>query len=387
MNCRISHPTNIIECEIDLPSSKSISNRLLIIQALCKDSFNIINIASSDDTIILEQSLKLHDNSIDVGDAGTAFRFLTAYFSIIEGVSLTLTGSIRLKERPIADLVDALRSLGADIQYLDKEGYAPIKIVGRHLLGGEISIKSNISSQFISALLLIAPTLEEGLTIKMSGEIVSASYIEMTLSIMEHFGVDVSWEGDVMHILPQEYIAKDYLVESDWSAAAFWFQIASLSKSTYIKLNGLTEDSIQGDMRVMEIFSNLGVYSYFKNDSLILERNTSFTFPRSINLLSTPDIYMSLRSTLFAHNIESKLYGLTTLKHKESDRIKSLEIELAKIKSLKRINTYNDHRIAMSLAPLCLRYGEILIQNSSVVSKSYPNFWKDLSKGSFRVSS
>ena len=387
MNCRISHPTNIIECEIDLPSSKSISNRLLIIQALCKDSFNIINIASSDDTIILEQSLKLHDNSIDVGDAGTAFRFLTAYFSIIEGVSLTLTGSIRLKERPIADLVDALRSLGADIQYLDKEGYAPIKIVGRHLLGGEISIKSNISSQFISALLLIAPTLEEGLTIKMSGEIVSASYIEMTLSIMEHFGVDVSWEGDVMHILPQEYIAKDYLVESDWSAAAFWFQIASLSKSTYIKLNGLTEDSIQGDMRVMGIFSNLGVYSYFKNDSLILERNTSFTFPRSINLLSTPDIYMSLRSTLFAHNIESKLYGLTTLKHKESDRIKSLEIELAKIKSLKRINTYNDHRIAMSLAPLCLRYGEILIQNSSVVSKSYPNFWKDLSKGSFRVSS
>ena len=387
MNCRISHPTNIIECEIDLPSSKSISNRLLIIQALCKDSFNIINIASSDDTIILEQSLKLHDNSIDVGDAGTAFRFLTAYFSIIEGVSLTLTGSIRIKERPIADLVDALRSLGADIQYLDKEGYAPIKIVGRHLLGGEISIKSNISSQFISALLLIAPTLEEGLTIKMSGEIVSVSYIEMTLSIMEHFGVDVSWEGDVMHILPQEYIAKDYLVESDWSAAAFWFQIASLSKSTYIKLNGLTEDSIQGDMRVMGIFSNLGVYSYFKNDSLILERNISFTFPRSINLLSTPDIYMSLRSTLFAHNIESKLYGLTTLKHKESDRIKSLEIELAKIKSLKRINTYNDHRIAMSLAPLCLRYGEILIQNSSVVSKSYPNFWKDLSKGSFRVSS
>ena len=387
MNCRITHPTNIIECEIDLPSSKSISNRLLIIQALCKDSFNIINIASSDDTIILEQSLKLHDNSIDVGDAGTAFRFLTAYFSIIEGVSLTLTGSIRLKERPIADLVDALRSLGADIQYLDKEGYAPIKIVGRHLLGGEISIKSNISSQFISALLLIAPTLEEGLTIKMSGGIVSVSYIEMTLSIMEHFGVDVSWEGDVMHILPQEYIAKDYLVESDWSAAAFWFQIASLSKSTYIKLNGLTEDSVQGDMRVMEIFSNLGVYSYFKNDSLILERNTSFTFPRSINLLSTPDIYMSLRSTLFAHNIESKLYGLTTLKHKESDRIKSLEIELAKIKSLKRINTYNDHRIAMSLAPLCLRYGEILIQNSSVVSKSYPNFWKDLSKGSFRVSS
>jgi len=385
MNYKVSHPTKSVECEIDLPSSKSISNRLLIIKALCKEDFEIKNLSDSDDTISLQKVLVNTTEIIDVGAAGTTFRFLTAYLSIREGKECILTGTDRMKERPIIELVGALQSLGAEIKYTEKEGVPPLKITGKDLKGGKITIDGSVSSQFISALLLIAPTLKNGLNLKIEGEIVSKPYIKMTLKLMQEFGGESSWNGNTIEVKPQNYIAKNFEVESDWSAATFWFEIAVLSKSCNIKLNGLSEKSIQGDKKATAIFKKLGVSSVFENNTLILTKNKNINFPKHINLLAIPDLYQPLKCTLFAVNNNPEIRGIQTLMDKETNRIDAVEKELIKLTSSKIIETYKDHRMAMSFAPLSLKFGEIQINNAEVISKSYPNFWKDLEKGGFKI--
>lgn len=384
MNYKISHPSRTINCTIDLPSSKSISNRLLIIQSLCKEDFNIKNISNSNDTKVLKKGLSQENGNINIDDAGSGLRFLTAYLSIKKGKEFTLTGSKRIRERPIKELVEALQSLGADIEYIKKEGFAPLKIRGCKLKSKEIWINSSISSQFISALLLIAPTLEKGLTINMKGSSVSTSYIKMTLELMNLFGIKSDWNKNIITIKPQKYIPKEITVEADWSAASFWFQIACLSKDCKIKLNGLDKKSLQGDIEVLELFSQLGVKSSFVNNSLILEKK-KMQLSKEVNLIKTPDLYQPLKCSLFGLNQHLTIKGTDTLKNKETNRIIAVENELKRVLEKNPIRTYNDHRMAMSFAPLSLVFEEVEIEDIHVVKKSYNNFWKDLQIAGFII--
>ena len=386
MNYKISHPTKVVECEINLPSSKSISNRLLIIQSLCKENFTIENLSDSDDTKHLQRAFLSQENIIDVEHAGTAFRFLTSYLSIQNGQEFILTGSDRMKERPIKELVSILQKMGAKIEYLENEGFPPLKIIGTDLEGGKIEIDGGISSQFITSILLIAPILKDGIQMKINEELVSKPYIEMTLNLMSEFGIESEWTNNIITINHQKYIPKDYTVEADWSAASFWFEMASLSESCNIKLNGLQQNSIQGDKKSIEIFNNLGVDSIFENGKLILTKNQTISPFQTYNLIETPDLYQPLRCTLFSKNIEANFSGIQTLKDKETDRIISVETELNKLNSIKIIDAHKDHRMAMSFAPLCLEFGKLQINDVEVVSKSYPDFWEDLKKAGFIIS-
>ena len=386
MNYKVSHPTKKIFCEIDLPASKSISNRLLIISALCLNKFKIQNLSDSQDTMSLKNAIDSNNRTLDVGAAGTSFRFLTAFLSTLDGLEYILTGSERMKKRPIKELVDSLRKLGAEIEYLGNENFPPLKITGKNLTGGKIQIDGSISSQFISALLLIAPNLKNGIELEIVGGIVSKPYIKMTLSLMKYFGVNYDWEDNIIYVKSQKYIAKDYKVESDWSSASFWYQIASLSENCNIKIRGLDKKSIQGDMRLIDLFNRLGVNSEFIRNNLILTKNNNLNVPKLIDLIDTPDLYQPLRCTIFGLRKSSKFIGLFTLKDKETDRVRSLDKELKKIKSSKIINTYKDHRMAMCFAPLCIVFGELQINNVEVVNKSYQKFWEDLELAGFKIS-
>jgi 3-phosphoshikimate 1-carboxyvinyltransferase len=385
MNYKIHHPTKMVECEIDLPASKSISNRLLIIQALCKQEFEITNLSNSEDTKSLQRALKTTATTINVGAAGTSFRFLTGYLSTLGGARFILTGSNRMKERPIKELVDALLELGVEIKYLEKSGFPPLEILGADITENKVSIDGQISSQFISAILLIAPTLKNGIKLKISRAIVSKPYIIMTLKIMKEFGIPHTWQKDTIEIKPQKYSAKDYNIEADWSAASFWYEIAALSSNCNIRLNGLTENSIQGDRKVIELFKHLGVQTKFKNGSVILTKKEENVISKEINLINTPDLYQPLKCTLFAKNLKTKFLGLQTLKDKETNRIKAVEKELLNLVTTKEITTYKDHRMVMSFAPLCLKYDKLQINDVKVVDKSYPNFWNDITKGGFII--
>jgi len=386
MNYKISHHSKVVNCTIDLPASKSISNRLLIIQSLCEEDFKIKNLSNSDDTLALKKALTSDAKTIDVGAGGASFRFLTSFLATQEGREFIITGTARMKERPIKALVEALQNIGAEIEYVEKEGYPPLRIKGSTMKGGEISIDGGVSSQFISALLLIAPTLKNGLNLKIEGKIVSKPYIEMTLKLMHEFGVESSWNRNTIEVKPQKYIAKDFAVESDWSAAAFWFEIASLAEKCNIKLNGLQQNSIQGDAKASELFESLGVSFIFENNTLILTKNKTIKFPKHINLINSPDMYQPLKCSLFALDLHPEITGLKTLKYKETNRIMAVKNELQKLSSNKIIETYKDHRMAMGFAPLSLKFGELKIQDAEVVSKSYPDFWEDLQKGGFTIS-
>ena len=386
MNYKVSHQTKIVNCEINLPSSKSISNRLLIIRALCKKKFEIENLSTSDDTQNLAKALHSNKKKINVNHAGTSFRFLTSYLAIQENKEYILTGSKRIKERPIKELVSCLRKIGAEIDYIDNKNLPPLKIKGGKIKGGKIEINGNISSQFITSILLIAPTLKNGIELKIKGDLVSRSYIEMTLKLMKEFGIRSNWKNNTILIQPQNYMIKNYTVEADWSAASFWMEIAALSKDCNIHLNGLQKDSIQGDRNCTKIFNKLGVDINYKKNKVILTKNQKIANPKIYNLIETPDLYQPLACTLFAKKIQSKFLGIQTLKDKETDRKLAVDIELEKLNSTNIINTYEDHRMAMSFAPLCLRLGEIQINNIEVVTKSYTNFWNDLKKGSFTIS-
>jgi 3-phosphoshikimate 1-carboxyvinyltransferase len=386
MNYKVSHPTKVVNCEISLPSSKSISNRLLIIRALCEENIKIENLSESDDTQILAKALISNERIIDISHAGTSLRFLTSFLCLQKNKEFILTGSDRIKERPIKELVEVLQKMGAKIKYLEQKGFAPLKILGSKIIGGCIQIDGGISSQFISAILLIAPILDYGIELKITGELVSKPYVLMTLKIMSEFGVKSSWNENIIKISKQNYTAKKYTVESDWSCASFWLQIASLSEKCKIKLSGLKQDSIQGDKKVLDIFDCLGVSSVFSKNKLILTKQKDSFKKNTINLIENPDLYQPLKCTLYAKNIDAEFSGLQTLRNKETDRFLAVTKEIKQLNSSKIIKTYNDHRMAMSFAPMCLVFEELQINNAEVVNKSYPNFWNDLMNSGFIIS-
>ena len=403
MNYLIKHKSKIINNTIDLPASKSISNRVLIIQNLCKDSFVISNLSDAEDTKILNKNLNSSKTKLNVKDAGTAMRFLTALLAT-KNKEFIISGNKEMNKRPIGPLVKALNSLGANICYLKKKNVSPIIIRKSSLKGGVINIDSNISSQFISAILLIAPILKNGLIINLNGKIVSKSYIEMTLKIMSYFGIRWSWKKNQIVINEQEYVAKDISIENDWSSATFWMQIVALSKSAKINLKGLNKHSWQGDIKALDFFSNVGVEHKFKKNCLLIQKTNKISSKKIFNLIDNPDVAQPLICTYAALNKKATFKGLETLKYKETNRIIALKNELKKIGAeIKienntiellnsslinniKISTYNDHRMAMCFSPLALKLDEIIIIDALVVKKSYPEFWKDLKDVGFTIS-
>lgn len=405
----ISFEGHTIRGLVELDGSKSISNRALIIQALSSHPRDIHHLSTSDDTQALQRILNSDEEIHDTGAAGTTFRFLTAYLAA-SGKSCTLTGSERMKQRPIGELVSALRSLGANIQYLEKEGYPPLRFEPATLdATTELHIASHISSQFISALLLIAPTLPRGLTLHLQGDMVSRSYIELTLQIMKHYGIDYSWEDNTIVVPAQEYQGKEFTVESDWSAASYYYGIAALTQETELELTGLTKNSFQGDSRVAKLYEKFGVQTTYREGSIFLQK-TKQDPPASFqhNFILCPDIAQTMAVTCAALGTRGTFSGLQTLSIKETDRIGALRTELAKmavdfsnatgadaeeyhVVSGKAtfpeqisFPTYEDHRMAMAFAPLAVLH-PIVIEEPGVVSKSYPEFWIDLQQLGFRI--
>jgi 3-phosphoshikimate 1-carboxyvinyltransferase len=383
-----------------ITGSKSESNRCLLLKALFND-ITIENLSNSDDTELMKDALSSDHSLIDIHHAGTAMRFLTAYFATQNGRKIILTGSSRMKERPIRILVDALRNLGAKIEYSENEGFPPLKIQGQEFLKSEVFLKANVSSQYISALLLIAPALKNGLNLHLDGKITSIPYIEMTLALLNEVGIKTIFESNKIKVFPNEgHNSKTLIVESDWSSASYFYSIVSLSSvGTKINISSYKENSLQGDAILSEIYNNLGVSSKFNNSVLTIEK-VSDDLPKSLDsdLSNTPDIAQTIAVSCLGLQINCNLTGLHTLKIKETDRLLALKNEIKKLgtnieisnNSLEinlpkpllknvEIKTYNDHRMAMSFAPLMLRT-DIHISDANVVSKSYPNFWNDLEK-------
>lgn len=392
-----------LKSQISITGSKSETNRLLLLQALYPN-LSIENVSNSDDSEVMIEALQSTSNEIDVHHAGTAMRFLTAFFAIREGSEVVLTGSSRMKERPIQILVEALNQLGADISYVENEGFPPIKIKGKKITNYKISLPANISSQYISALLLIAPKLENGLELTLVGEITSVPYIKMTLALLNEIGVETSFEGNKIKVSHAKNIeATQLTVESDWSSASYWFSIIAMSEiGAEITLSSYKENSLQGDSFLSEIYRNFGVTTTFENNSIKLKKTENCQLS-SVNfeLNNCPDIAQTIAVTCFGLGIACDLTGLHTLKIKETDRLEALKTELKKLgaeisvtndslhlKASLQINenisiaTYQDHRMAMAFAPLALKI-PICIENAEVVSKSYPSFWDDLKNAGF----
>ena len=391
---------------ITIPGSKSESNRLLILKG-CYPNISITNLSNSDDTVSLLKGIEQVDGIVDVHHAGTAMRFLTAYFASKKGVDIIITGSKRMQERPIRILVDALNDLGADIHYLKNKGFPPLKIIGTDLNVSSVSLDAAISSQYISALMLIAPSLKNGLIINLAGEITSVPYVKMTLNLMRKVGVSGTFSNNKIQIKPIKTINSITVnVESDWSSASYYYSIIALSRNLELTLNNFSKNSIQGDSKIISIYEKLGVETIFnKNDNSILLRHikTEIIDSLSLNLNDTPDIAQTLAVTCFGLGIHCKLEGLKTLKIKETDRLLALKTELEKLganvtfteesitvfRSRKiieniTIETYQDHRMAMAFAPLVLKV-PINILEPNVVTKSYTTFWEDLLKIGIKV--
>ena len=384
---------------ITLNSSKSESNRLLIIKALSKEIININNLSNANDTIILKNLLNKNPNSIwNIEDAGTTMRFLTSFLSLKKN-EVKITGSKRMEKRPIAILVNALKEIGAKIKYLKKEGYPPIYIKNKISQKiNSIQINGNISSQYISSLLLIAPILKNGITIKIVEPFYSKPYVEMTLSLMKNFGIKYKWNKNKIKITNQKYLSGSYKIESDWSAASYWYSIISINDHIRsLKLIGLRKNSFQGDKIIADIMKNIGVYTRFESDGILLIKNSNLESTKEINFKNCPDLAQTILVIAAVKKIKLKLKGLESLKIKETDRLIAMKKELKKIgcnfyeandewilerrnnKLPKKliINTYKDHRIAMSFASLSSKL-ELIIKDPEVVNKSYPNFWNDL---------
>ena len=383
---------------VQITGSKSETNRLLILQQFYPNLI-IENISNSDDSVIMQEALASTSNEINIGHAGTAMRFLTSYFAVKEGSEIVLTGSPRMKERPIKILVDALISLGAKIEYLEQEGFPPLKISGKKLTNSYVEIEGNVSSQYISSLLLIGATLKNGLQLKFKGEITSVPYIKMTLTLLAELGIELSWDDDSITVKPKPSIpSKTIVVESDWSSASYYYSLCALSPNSEITLSAYKQSSLQGDSVLAEIYKNLGVETTFGENTITLKNKlTTYNFP-TLNLKSAPDIAQTIAVTCFGLGIECYLTGLHTLKIKETDRLVALKTEIdklggeveitnetlllkasSKIKENISIATYHDHRMAMAFAPLALKV-PICIEDANVVSKSYPTFWSDFDK-------
>ena len=399
---RLRHQSGNLDGKIQITGSKSESNRKLLLQALFPH-IELENLSNSDDTVAMKSGLESDNDLVDIGHAGTSMRFLTAYYSTLENQKKTLTGSSRMQERPIGILVDALRQLGADIIYLKNEGYPPLLIKGKRLTASEVSLSANISSQFITALMLIAPSLPYGLCLQLEGKITSVPYIEMTLSLLHQIGVKATFSGQHIQVFPKKDITQaTHAIESDWSSASYYFSMIALSKDADITLSTYKENSLQGDKVLMDIYEPLGVNSIIKNNRLYLQKQALGSKPIQLDLSDAPDIAQTIAVTCYGLGVACDLTGLHTLKIKETDRLVALQKELTKLgaiievtdKSLhlrKRTNpihpnvlveTYHDHRMAMAFAPLALLV-PIRIQDADVVSKSYPGFWKDLGRLGF----
>jgi len=405
MNIKISFPYTKLIGELKITGSKSESNRALILQALYP-KLKLENISNSDDTKVLQESIKKGSGLINIHHAGTAMRFLTAYFASKNNSDVVLTGSKRMQERPVKLLTDALKSLGADISYEKNEGYPPLKIKGKTLTENSVSLQANISSQYISALMLIAPSLPQGLEIVLDGEITSAPYISMTLEIMQIAGIKGSFKNDRILIAHQEKLPSKIInIESDWSSASYFYSLAAINETASLSLSNYRKASLQGDSCIVEIYEQLGVTTKFTDNSIYLEKQPC-KMPKRIvkDLRNSPDIAQTIAVTCLALGIECELTGLHTLKIKETDRLEALKTEIEKFgakveitndslqlfpaKTLKEnvsVATYNDHRMAMAFAPLALKV-PLNIEDAGVVSKSYPTFWKDMEFLGFRVS-
>ncbi|MFB9055857.1 3-phosphoshikimate 1-carboxyvinyltransferase [Mariniflexile ostreae] len=393
------------QSSIEITGSKSESNRLLLLKALYPE-LTLKNVSNSDDSNLMTTALSASSNLIDISHAGTAMRFLTAYFSTQEGRTITLTGSQRMKERPVQVLVEALRELGANIEYLENEGCPPLKIYGKKLNKCRVSLKANVSSQYISALLLVASKLENGLELTLEGEITSVPYINMTLSLLDEIGVEASFIGNVITVKPNtaKLKPKTLVVESDWSSASYYFSILAISPlGSEITLSSYKENSLQGDSVLVDIYKHFGIATVFKDNKMTLIKESSPLKPLAVDLKDAPDIAQTIAVTCFALGIACDLTGLHTLKIKETDRLVALKNEIEKlggkvaitdkslhlsasnqINDMVSIGTYHDHRMAMAFAPLALKTN-LIIEDAGVVSKSYPSFWEDLKRMGFEI--
>lgn len=404
MHLNLSHDTLICNGKIKITGSKSETNRLLFLQSLFPN-FKIQNKSNSDDSSIMQAALKSTSDFIDINHAGTAMRFLTSYFSQLEGREVILTGSERMQQRPIKILVDALRSLGASIEYEKKQGYPPLRIKGKKLDGGTISLPADISSQYISSLIMLGAVLKAGIELNLKGTITSMPYINMTLDLLKRLGIKTEFKG---HRILVKNTSKSkntiQVVESDWSSASYFFSIAALSDKAKIYLSNYKSNSLQGDSILRIIYKQLGVNSYFEGNNLILEKE-NISSPKSIkwDLSNAPDIAQTIAVSCYGLGVACDLEGLHTLKIKETDRLVALDTELSKLgakisvtdKSLHlasdqdfqkgiTISTYNDHRMAMAFAPLALKI-PLSVKKAEVVSKSYPSFWEDLNSLNFKI--
>lgn len=407
MNYRIIAPRRI-EGEIDLPASKSISNRVLLLNALCATPGRLSNLAQCDDTDAVLSALAQPDASeVNIGAAGTAMRFLTAYFATREGREVVIDGTERMRQRPIGVLVDALRQLGADIEYVEAEGYPPLKITGTRLHGGALTVSGSVSSQYITAILLIAPVIG-GIALTIEGEIMSRPYIDMTLALMARYGVKAEWRENVIHVPAGEYTALDFTVEADWSAASYWWAMQAIVPQSRITLKGLEPQSLQGDSRIAELMSQMGVMGNWCGRYLDLRSNGGVgcccsTFA---DLSGTPDIAQTLVVMLCLMGRPFRITGLRTLRIKETDRLEALRTELRKLGYVVKVEgddaiswhfettaaeasphicTYHDHRMAMAFAPAAIRFPGLIIDDAQVVSKSYPLFWEHLRQAGFKI--
>ena len=415
MQVSISAP-KYIDSVITLPASKSISNRALIINALAGSNNVPENLSCCDDTDVTVAALRDMPYEIDIKACGTAMRFLTAYLSSTPCGEHVITGTERMKHRPIGLLVDAMRSLGADITYLAEEGFPPLKIVGRNLEGGHISVPGHISSQFISALLMVGPVFANGLTIHLTSEVISRPYIDLTVCTMQEFGAEVEWvDAATIAIKPKPYKAVPFIIENDWSAASYWYEILALQERVAdaehegmgkVVLPGLLDGSRQGDSSIRYIFSMLGIKTRFEDNAAILTPHKRMLPRLDIDFVNHPDLAQTAVVATALMNIPFRFTGLKSLRIKETDRIAALKTEIAKLGYVLDdsqegvlswdgtkcepmadpvIDTYEDHRMAMAFAPACVMFPGLKIDNPGVVSKSYPNFWNDLKKVGFQI--
>ncbi|PWA05710.1 3-phosphoshikimate 1-carboxyvinyltransferase [Flavobacterium laiguense] len=404
MNLLTQTTQHDLQALIAITGSKSETNRLLLLQALYPN-ITLENTSNSDDSEVMQKALSGNDEIVDIHHAGTAMRFLTAYFAVNEGREVVLTGSPRMQERPIKVLVEALEQLGAQITYEKEEGYPPIRIKGQKITAHKVSIPANVSSQYISALLLVAPKLENGIELTLVGEITSVPYIKMTLALLNDLDIQTSFIENVITVHPKKEVeSKVMTVESDWSSASYFFSLAALARTATISLTSYKETSLQGDSALVEIYKQMGVTSHFDGNKITLTKQNDFVYTDlNLELNNTPDIAQTIVVTCLGLGIGCHLTGLHTLKIKETDRLEALRIELTKLGAnisvtndslilvaTKTINqdvsiaTYNDHRMAMAFAPLGLKV-PIIIDNAEVVSKSYPDFWTDLKSLGFIV--
>lgn len=397
---KLSFPTTL-KGSVKLPASKSISNRALIINALSKGAYTPDNLSDCDDTQVMIKALTSNEEPIDIRAAGTAMRFLTAYLSVTPGTRV-ITGTERMRERPIQILVDALRELGADIEYVENEGYPPLRITGRNPEGTALHLKGDVSSQYISALLMIAPVLKNGLRLFLTGEIISRPYIDLTLQLMKEYGVQAVWDSENSIIIHQQpYTSTPFTIENDWSAASYWYQMAALSDDAEIELSGLFEASGQGDSHGAKLFAQLGVNTIFSGESVLLRKTNKRINRFEADMLDIPDLAQTFVVTCALLDIPFHFAGLQSLKIKETDRIAALINEMAKLGYLLReqnnseliwdgertqpqpspvIATYEDHRMAMAFAPAAIRFPSLSIADPHVVSKSYSGYWDELRK-------